>query len=74
MEIFEIEWIPFTASKHKWWVYNYPCDEAGLKLQGENIPTARVIGQYESLEEALVAHPTAILSENSKSMMEKNKG
>jgi hypothetical protein len=69
MELLEIEWIPFTSSKYKWWIYRYYCDEAGVKLQGENISTARVIAQYESLEAALVAHPTALLSEKSKSMM-----
>jgi hypothetical protein len=68
-----IEWMPNSPSGRQWWVYSYPCGADGLMLKGGNVPTANIIGQYESIEAAKAAHPTAQMYEVTSSPKQTNK-
>ncbi|MEW6735314.1 MAG: hypothetical protein AB1489_28740 [Acidobacteriota bacterium] len=72
-ERFEIEWMPFARSERKWWVYAYACAEDGTRMKGLGTPTTRLVGQYESMEAAINAHPDAIISEKTQRAIQEDR-
>lgn len=61
--ILRIEWMPNSPTGKAWWVYSYPCDVDGMLLKGESVPTANIVGQFETVEQAQAAYPNAQLYE-----------